>query len=126
MPKSEFQNKGKKKHEIVFYKQQSRHPDKFLGVDLREFRKTITPQVDLEALKFQVGQTNLKHMPLSPDVRQYFKKPLYDHSINFDMQMWRPFASRPANMKDDDCQVKINDFDKGPKAQNEISDAAIG
>ena len=75
-----------------------------------------TSQVDLDALKFQVGETSLKRIPLSPDVRQYFRKPLFDHSIDFDLQAWRPFVTKPKN---------INDADK-PKAQNEISDAAIG
>ena len=41
MPKSEFQ--GKRKNEIHFRKQQPRHPDKFLGIDLREHRKLKVP-----------------------------------------------------------------------------------
>ena len=65
MPKSEF--KGKRKNEIDFNKQRSRHPDKFLGIDLREYRALTLPKTDSDQLKYQVGKNELKKMPLSPD-----------------------------------------------------------
>ena len=55
MPRSDFTGKGKKKHEVHFKKSQPRHPDKFLGIDLREYKSHTTPQIDLDAMQYQVG-----------------------------------------------------------------------
>ena len=98
MPKSEFQSQGKRKYEFNFHKQQSRHPDKFLGIDLKEARSFTTPETDLEVMKYQVGKTSLRKIPLSPDNRRYFKKPLQDHSINFDKAGWREFGTKPKSL----------------------------
>ena len=98
MPKSEFITQGKKKFEFNFNKQQSRNPDKFLGTDLKKARAFTTPESDLEVMKYQVGKTSLRHIPLSPDNRKYFRKPLQDHSINFEKGLWRDCGSKPKSL----------------------------
>ena len=65
-------------------------------------------------------------MPLSPDAKQYFRRPLYDHSIDFDKAAWRDFATRPKNMTEDEGALRIDGFDNGPRKNLDISDDAIG
>ena len=72
MPKSEFQTKGKKKHEFSFQKLQSRDPDKFLGIDLKLSRSYAVPESDIAVMRYQVGKVPLRKIPLSPDNRRYF------------------------------------------------------
>ena len=123
MPKSEFQ--GRIKNEIDFNKQRARHPDKFLGIDLREYRALTLPKTDLDALKYQVGKNSLKSMPLSPDPKQFHRKPLFDHSIDFNKKGWRDFVQRPKNIPIDDTVITKIDNDPASRGNLDLSDAAI-
>ena len=107
MPKSEF--KGKRKNEIDFNKQRPRHPDKFLGIDLREYRALTLPKTDIDQLNYQVGKNDLKKMPLSPDPKQFYRKPLYDHSIDFNKKGWREQLGRPKNIPESDGKIEKPD-----------------
>ena len=41
-------------------------------------------------------------MPLSPDPKQFYRKPLYDHSIDFNKKGWREQLGRPKNIPEPD------------------------
>ena len=66
-------------------------------------------------------------MPLSPDPKQFYRKPLFDHSIDFNKKGWREFVSRPKNIPVDD--KIIEKVDGGPASRGNIDltdDAIIG
>ena len=61
-------------------------------------------------------------MPLSPDPKSFFKRPLLDHAIDFDKGGWRDFVQKPKNTADDDGEIRMAELDEGPKLNVDISD----
>jgi len=62
----------------------SRDQNKFLGIDLEDLKSQSLNEEEIKQLKFQVGKTPLKELPITRDLRlSYTQKPLYDASIQF-------------------------------------------